>query len=216
MERIEIPKDCLLCDVCNKQVSDQKFVALEDISWYEGWLYCQDCEKKYHSDGTDEGVTLRLHHAEQVDVNGDIIISNDLGGVEDQTTFILSNATGFQNFETKFSYFGARFVKISGWPENKKDPGLDIMTCYFVHTSLSGKSSIKFYSPETSSTANILSSIPLDISIGNAINSGRISDIIKNKTLDDQLLDLTYSFVIQIIKEAASTKNLLDNQLPVI
>ena len=117
------------------------------------------CTLRYHSDGTDEGVTLRLHHAEQVDVNGDIIISNDLGGVEDQTTFILSNATGFQNFETKFSYFGARFVKISGWPENKKEPGLDIMTCYFVHTSLSGKSSIKFYSPETSSTANILNGI---------------------------------------------------------
>jgi hypothetical protein len=48
MERIEIPKDCLLCDVCNKQVSDHKFVALEDLSWYQGWLYCLDCDKKYH------------------------------------------------------------------------------------------------------------------------------------------------------------------------
>ena len=48
MERIEIPKDCLLCDVCNKQVSNENFIALEDLSWFEGWLYCLDCDKKYH------------------------------------------------------------------------------------------------------------------------------------------------------------------------
>ena len=53
MERIEIPKDCLLCDVCNKQVSNENFIALEDLSWFEGWLYCQDCDKKYHSERTE-------------------------------------------------------------------------------------------------------------------------------------------------------------------
>jgi hypothetical protein len=52
MERFVIPKDCLLCDVCNKQVSDENFVALEDLSWYAGWLYCQDCEEKYHEDNS--------------------------------------------------------------------------------------------------------------------------------------------------------------------
>ena len=54
MEFTEIPKECLLCDVCNKQVSNQNFVALEDLSWYEGWLYCTDCDKEYHSNGTDQ------------------------------------------------------------------------------------------------------------------------------------------------------------------
>ena len=54
MEIVEIPKECLLCDVCNKQVSDQKFIALEDLSWYEGWLYCTDCDKEYHSNGTEQ------------------------------------------------------------------------------------------------------------------------------------------------------------------
>ena len=36
--------------------------------------------------------------------------------MQDQTTFILSNAPGLQEFETRFAYFGARYVKISGWP----------------------------------------------------------------------------------------------------
>lgn len=42
-----IPKDCLLCDVCNKQLSDSDFKASEDSTWYEGWLYCKSCESKY-------------------------------------------------------------------------------------------------------------------------------------------------------------------------
>eukprot|EP00943_MAST-04B_sp_MAST-4B-sp1_P004446 g4446.t1 len=117
------------------------------------------CTLKYDSDGTDGGLTLRLHHAEQVDEKGDIIISNDLGGVQDKTTFILNNFSGIQVFETKFAYFGARYVKLSGWPENKKDPTPDIMTCYFVHTNLIGKSSIKFHSPKTSDSATILNGI---------------------------------------------------------
>jgi len=53
MERTIIPKDCLLCDVCNKQVSDDKFIALENMSWYEGWLYCGACDDKYE-DATKE------------------------------------------------------------------------------------------------------------------------------------------------------------------
>ena len=66
MERIEIPKDCLLCDICNKQVSDQKFVALEDLSWYEGWLYCQDCDKKYHSNGTEQVLIRSIFKGEDL------------------------------------------------------------------------------------------------------------------------------------------------------
>ena len=42
-----IPKDCILCDVCNMQLSDGQFVAIGNSTWYEGWLYCEDCEKKY-------------------------------------------------------------------------------------------------------------------------------------------------------------------------
>jgi transcription elongation factor Elf1 len=43
-----IPKDFLICDTCNKQVSDENFIALEDMIWYEGWLYCGDCVHKYN------------------------------------------------------------------------------------------------------------------------------------------------------------------------
>lgn len=128
------------------------------------------CTLRFDSDGTNEGITLRLHHAEQVDANGDIVISNDLGGVQDQTTFVLSNSSGLQVFETKFSYFGARYVKISGWPKGKKDPTPDSMTCFFVHTNLAAKSSIKFYSPNSSDTATILNGIR-DITIRSALSN---------------------------------------------
>lgn len=47
MTREVIQKDCLLCDVCNAQLSDGNFIALEDSEWREGWLYCMDCKAKY-------------------------------------------------------------------------------------------------------------------------------------------------------------------------
>jgi len=43
-----IPKDCLLCDVCNAQLSDGEFIALADCTWYQGWLYCKPCETQYN------------------------------------------------------------------------------------------------------------------------------------------------------------------------
>jgi hypothetical protein len=42
-----IPKDCCLCDVCNKQLTDGQFIAIEYCFWYEGWLYCDACNKEY-------------------------------------------------------------------------------------------------------------------------------------------------------------------------
>ena len=42
-----IPKDCCLCDVCNKQLTDGQFIAIEYSFWYLGWLYCDDCNKQY-------------------------------------------------------------------------------------------------------------------------------------------------------------------------
>ena len=59
MDRITIPKDCLLCDVCNKQLTDDKFIALESMSWYEGWLYCGMCDDKY-SEATGEMDLIRF------------------------------------------------------------------------------------------------------------------------------------------------------------
>jgi len=44
MEKIEIPKDCLLCDSCNKQLSDENFIANDEATWREGWLFCKDCD----------------------------------------------------------------------------------------------------------------------------------------------------------------------------
>lgn len=47
VHREVIPKDCCLCDVCNKQLTDENFKALEYMEWYESRLMCSDCCKKY-------------------------------------------------------------------------------------------------------------------------------------------------------------------------
>ena len=93
---------------------------------------------------------------EQQDAAGSLVISNDLGGVEDQTTFILSDAVGVQSFETQFAYFGARFVDIAGWPADSA-PETESMTCYFVHTALPRLSHVRVSSLDD--TADILNGI---------------------------------------------------------
>ena len=50
------------------------------------------CSLKIESDGTHAGTTLRLRHAEQVDAGGAVVISNDLGGLIDRTTYVLGPA----------------------------------------------------------------------------------------------------------------------------
>ena len=45
--RTVIPKDCVLCDVCNKATTDENFKALEYMEWYESRLLCAECCKKY-------------------------------------------------------------------------------------------------------------------------------------------------------------------------
>ena len=47
MTRTIIPKDCCVCDICNKQLTDENFIAIEYCFWYKGWLYCDDCHKEY-------------------------------------------------------------------------------------------------------------------------------------------------------------------------
>lgn len=93
------------------------------------------CELRIESDGSMGGTVIRLHHAEQIHADGSICISNDLGGVEDRTTFVMSSASGVQVFETTFSYFGARFVDVAGWPADSM-PTEDSMVCWFIHTAL--------------------------------------------------------------------------------
>ena len=75
-ERTIIPKDCCLCDVCNKKVTDEKFIATEDCAWYVGWLYCKTCEEKYNpsADGDpEEGLKLVRRISE-----GDDLSNTDL------------------------------------------------------------------------------------------------------------------------------------------
>ena len=116
------------------------------------------CSLRFESDGDLSGTTLRLMHAEQAAADGSIVISNDLGGVEDRTTFILDGTAGIQTFETTFAYFGARFVDIAGWPADRA-PTADSLTCYFVHSALDQWSSIHFSSAGSSDTATILNGL---------------------------------------------------------
>jgi hypothetical protein len=77
------------------------------------------CTLTVETDGGMGGTVLHLHHAEQAAADGSIVISNDLGGVQDRTTFILDGVAGVQTFDTQFAYFGARFVDIAGWPSDR-------------------------------------------------------------------------------------------------
>tara|TARA_B100000749_G_scaffold238793_1_gene197947 strand:- start:24 stop:266 length:243 start_codon:yes stop_codon:yes gene_type:complete len=61
-----IPKDCLLCDVCNMQLSDGQFVAIGNSTWYEGWLYCEDCEKKYPEAVKDMNKVLEINEGDDL------------------------------------------------------------------------------------------------------------------------------------------------------
>ena len=61
-----IPKDCLLCDVCNMQLSDGQFVAIGKSTWYEGWLYCEDCEKKYPEAVKDMNKVLEINEGDDL------------------------------------------------------------------------------------------------------------------------------------------------------
>jgi len=49
VNRTVIPKDCVVCDVCNKRVStdNPEFKALEYMEWYSSRLLCSDCCKEY-------------------------------------------------------------------------------------------------------------------------------------------------------------------------
>eukprot|EP01043_Picozoa_sp_COSAG02_P061604 COSAG02_NODE_8311_length_2621_cov_2.488105_1_plen_812_part_10 len=128
------------------------------------------CSLKIETDGTMAGTTIKLRHAEQVDSSGNIVISNDLGHQIDRTTFILGADAGTQEFETRFSYFGARFVELTGWPSDSR-PTTDSMTCFFVHTALPQRSAIHFKSsPADRDTAIILNGIH-DITIRSALSN---------------------------------------------
>ena len=61
-----IPKDCILCDVCNMQLSDGQFVAIGNSTWYEGWLYCEDCEKKYPEAVKDMRKILEINEGDDL------------------------------------------------------------------------------------------------------------------------------------------------------
>jgi len=55
-----IPKDCFVCDSCNKGCSDSNFIATEHCFWYEGWLYCDDCDKKYKPGSYKDSKLVRV------------------------------------------------------------------------------------------------------------------------------------------------------------
>ena len=76
---ITIPKDCCLCDVCNEQVTDDKFVITKNCGWYDGWLYCHECEAKYDVEESDMELIAKLVEGDNIshtDLAKPIVISN--------------------------------------------------------------------------------------------------------------------------------------------
>jgi len=62
----------------------------------------------------------------------------------------------------------------------------------------------------------ILTSIPLDISVGNSIDSGHIHNFSKDSVINNKFLDLAYKISIKISKISEISQKILENQLPTI
>jgi len=72
--RTVIPKDCVLCDVCNKQVTDESFRALEYMEWYSSRLLCSDCCKEYQWRKSEEMMETFIDEFQE----GDDLSNTDL------------------------------------------------------------------------------------------------------------------------------------------
>jgi hypothetical protein len=48
------------------QLSDGQFVAIGNSTWYEGWLYCEDCEKKYPEAITELKKILEINEGDDL------------------------------------------------------------------------------------------------------------------------------------------------------
>ena len=66
MEMITIPKEYLLCDCCNKQLTDTRFNMLEDSAWYGGYLCCHECEHKYGFAGGEMELVAKYQKGDNV------------------------------------------------------------------------------------------------------------------------------------------------------
>ena len=86
--------------VAIQRINDTTFVLDFEVN------QAMQCELHIQTDGTQEPgeIVLHLLHDEQVNEDGEVVISNDLGNVADQTTFILDGSAGVQTFDTTFSY----------------------------------------------------------------------------------------------------------------
>ena len=69
-----IPKDCCLCDVCNKQCTDENFKALCYMEWYSSRLLCDECCKKYQWRKSEEMMETFVDEFQQ----GDDLSDTDL------------------------------------------------------------------------------------------------------------------------------------------
>jgi len=45
-KQIIIPKDCILCDSCNKTIAEGDFITTCEAEWCKDWLYCDECALK--------------------------------------------------------------------------------------------------------------------------------------------------------------------------
>ena len=85
--------------VAIQQINSTTFVLDFEVN------QAMQCELRIETDGSQQPgeIVLHLLHDEQVGIDGEVVISNDLGGVADQTTFILDGSAGVQTFNTVFS-----------------------------------------------------------------------------------------------------------------
>jgi alpha-L-rhamnosidase len=79
-----------------------------------------------------EGAAVTLRHAETLDKNGELYLTN-MRGAKVRDRYIFSGNPEGEAWEPSFTYHGFRYVEMSGFPD---EPKLDTITAQVVHTDL--------------------------------------------------------------------------------
>lgn len=64
-----IPKDCIVCDTCNRSVSDGNWIATCTSYYYKDHLYCETCHTKYQKTYPREAHELMMKILEHDDLS---------------------------------------------------------------------------------------------------------------------------------------------------
>ncbi len=92
---------------------------------------------------TKKGMMLVIRHGEMLDTDGSLYTAN-LRSAEATTVFYGANKTGKTVYEPKFTYYGFRYLEISGYPGELKKENVEAVV---IHSALEDAGSFECSNP---------------------------------------------------------------------